>query len=177
MKRPLWIALLIGTVIAGSGSALAQRGPGFGPGGMGRGAEGPGDRGPRHPGAGLHRALAMLDLTEEQRTQVRALSDQLRDTLRNIGDQSRGLGEDLRAQFESGSPDATEVGTIVIAQHDLRAQRQEAEKSFMDAVRALLTDEQLAILDDLKNRRPGRPGMRGARRGFGFGEGAPDDGQ
>jgi len=143
-------------------------GPGFGPG------HGPG-YGPGY-GPGGHAPLArldfiarFLDLTEEQRQQALALREKLLEDSRALREQSRGVRADLRTELDAETPDPTRVGELTLALHQQRQElRGLAEQTLAD-FEALLTPEQLASFQKLRetrmeqrrDRRQRREGRRG----------------
>ncbi|MEM7582983.1 MAG: Spy/CpxP family protein refolding chaperone [Acidobacteriota bacterium] len=117
---------------------------------------GPRDRG----GRGLLPPSGYLELTEEQIDAAQAIREQTRDSIEPIRDEMRALRGQLKANFESGDPDATEVGQLMIDIHaqrqQLRTLREDAEGQFA----ALLTAEQLEKWENFKELRRGRGGRR-----------------
>lgn len=120
---------------------------------------GPGRREGRPGGMGgdLRRALAALDLTEDQKTKMKELFEngrQRRETLRQEGRTAR---EALRAAAGAAAPDPAAVGAAFLRlkahREALRTERESARTS----LEALLTPEQKAKLD----------GWRAARRASG----------
>lgn len=122
-------------------------------------------------GHGAHRLGRHLDLTEEQRTQARAIHEAARDQVRPIMEESRTLRGELRELLDQPSPDAAAVGEKTIAIH---ANRSEVRAVFEDAqaqFEAILTPAQLEKLRDLETRREDRRDERPDRRGGRSGEG------
>ena len=149
-------ALAAGTMFAG--------GPG--------GPDGPGAGGPggRH-GMALHRihkALASLNLTPEQKDKVHAVLQSQRESFQAQREQMRADHEALQALLQSDQPDATKVGTAMLKVQANRTAAKTQMTNALASVRAVLTPEQAAKLDGYiaaqKDRMQEFQGM-GARRG------------
>jgi Spy/CpxP family protein refolding chaperone len=165
MQQKLTTLFGLGAVtLLGASAALAQP---FGP--------GEGDRGPR----GFRGPARFLELTEQQQAAARDIFEQRRPETEALREQMRENRTLLRESLESGNPDPTSVGELVIEGHALRqkgrALREESKKAF----EALLNTEQKRKLEMLeaaraaggpKGRR-GRMGVRGG--GWGPGAGGP----
>lgn len=91
-----------------------------------------------------------LRLTPEQVVQQRQLVQALRADLDPLREQRRALREDLRAALDGGSPDACAVGAIVVDLSELRGQIRAELEEFDDAFSAILTPQQLARYEALK---------------------------
>ena len=89
-----------------------------------------------------------LQLTEEQRDAVRALAEDLRPVLEPLRDERQTIAEQLREALNSDSPDATEVGQLVIDQHEIGGQIRDELSAFGDAFRELLDAEQQVKWDN-----------------------------
>lgn len=101
----------------------------------------------------------VLDLSEEQQATLEELLQQLRAAVEPLHDELQSLHEQLGLLLESDDPDVEEVGTAVIAIHQVRQQIAQAREDFAAAFEAILTPEQLEKLQEfLEN--PGR-GPRG----------------
>lgn len=105
MKRVLFstiVAVVVG--VAGFSFASAQpdgqRGPGFGPGGRGRG--GPG---------GFGHLARIADLTDEQRAQVRSILDEERGT-RQGPPPAAALRQQLEAEILADAPDDQKIDAL-----------------------------------------------------------------
>jgi periplasmic protein CpxP/Spy len=167
-------ALLVAAPLVAQPSGPAG-GPGDDPGfhhGFGRHGGGPGFLGDR----GAARLARHLELTDEQRTEARAIHQAARDAVRPIVEESRTLRGELRGLLEQSAPSATAVGEKAIALH---ANRDEVRAVFAGAkadFEALLTPAQLDKLRTLEERRQDRRDdrreERRGRRGGGPGGGA-----
>jgi Spy/CpxP family protein refolding chaperone len=112
-----------------------------------------GNRGPRDPESILHnpRALARyLKLTPAQVTAAQKLFDELKATVEPLRQAQQGLRDDLRDQLEAASPNACEVGQAALAVHANREKIEAAFETFDTKFSALLTPEQLAKYEALK---------------------------
>jgi len=111
-------------------------------------------RGPRNPADILHnpRALAKyLKMTPSQIEKTKDLLDDLRDTTRPLYQQIEPLEKQLKTQLEAASPDACAVGATVVKIDGLRDKLRGAREDFDDAFSAILTPEQLARYEALKD--------------------------
>jgi len=98
------------------------------------------------------KALArFLKLTPAQVTQQKQLLEELRGTTKPLHEQIEPLGEQLKDQLEAASPDACAVGNTVVEIDGLRDQIKEAREDFDEAFSAILTPEQLAKYEALKD--------------------------
>ena len=91
-----------------------------------------------------------LRLTPEQVQQQRQLVQALRADVEPLREQRKALREDLREALEGGSPDACAVGAIVVDLSELRGQIRGELEEFDDAFSDILTPEQLARYEALK---------------------------
>jgi protein CpxP len=141
--------------VTGAARLHAQGEPG-GPGGHGRwGAFG--------RGGGFGLALRGLDLTEEQRTQVRAIVGQHRDELRAAGQK---LGAAFKAQRDAVSAVPVDEGLIRAKSAELAAAQTDAallHAKVHSEVYQLLTPEQQAKAKELKAQRDARRAERQQR--------------
>lgn len=98
------------------------------------------------------RALArFLKLTPAQvETQKQLLAD-LRDTTKPLHDQLKPLHEQLRDQLDAAGPDACAVGATMVQIDGVRDQIREALEDFDESFSAILTPEQLAKYEALKD--------------------------
>lgn len=146
---------------------FAQRpgGPG-GPGGPGEPGEGP------EFGARMVRFLTeVLDLTAAQVTSLEALIDAHSAAVRPLWEQRRDNRQQVKELLEGSNPDAAAVGRLVIAGHELAEQIRAARETLNGRIEALLTAEQKAAYQALKEarelRRHHRRGPGGPGGGFG----------
>ncbi|MFA6955087.1 MAG: periplasmic heavy metal sensor [Thermoanaerobaculia bacterium] len=120
-----------------AGIALAQPQP---PGnGNGQPPQGGPQAGPGHP---MLRCLSIVNLTEDQKTQIKAILDAAQPTLKALNETLATDRQALRAAIEATSQDACAIGTALIkVQTDEKAIRAELEKT-KASIEALLTTEQ-----------------------------------
>lgn len=104
-----------------------------------------------------------LGLSDSQQAAAKQLHEQLRETMKPLHEEQRALHEQVETALEQGA-DAATVGNLVITAHQkrqaMRAAREEYEADFA----ALLTPEQLAKYETLKEK---RESFRGKRHGRG----------
>jgi len=110
-------------------------------------------RPPVNPGEILRnpRLLARyLKLTAEQAATLKTLRQELEATVKPLYQQIEPLEDQLKTQLDAASPDACTVGQTVVAidgiRDDIRAAREEFDQKFS----AILTPEQLAKYEHLK---------------------------
>ncbi|HEV8239046.1 MAG TPA: periplasmic heavy metal sensor [Thermoanaerobaculia bacterium] len=91
-----------------------------------------------------------LNLTAAQVTQEEALFKTLNDSLRANHQQEETLRDQLQAELDKPSPDACTAGGYVVSLHGLYEQAEAAVHAFDTAFSAILTPEQLAKYNALK---------------------------
>jgi len=91
-----------------------------------------------------------LHLTPEQATQAKALFATLAAALKGVHDQEKPLQDQLEGLLAGSNPSACDVGAIVVEIDGLRDQARAALGTFDDAFSAILTPEQLARYEALK---------------------------
>jgi len=129
----------------------------------------------RHGGPGAHgghrleRLARVLDLTEAQVAEARALHEAARADLEPIFAASRELRTRLDGLLDAPSPDPAQVGETVIALRQNREAMRAVHEETKAGFEALLTAEQrekLATLEDAREERGRRgKGRRGHRPG------------
>lgn len=113
----------------------------------------PGGRG-GNPADILHnpRALARyLKLTPAQVETTKQLAQTLHNTTKPLYDQIEPLEDQLHTQLDAASPNACDVGATVVQIDGLRDQIRGARQDFDEAFSAILTPEQLAKYEALKD--------------------------
>lgn len=148
MKR-ISIPILILALVAVA--AVAAPGPGRGPGAP---------QAKHGPGEILSPPLLaeFLDLTDAQIAQIQPLRETLRSTVEPLRAQQRTNQEQIRAAVEAGN--ASQAGTLLIANHALGQRIKAAHDTFETAFEALLTSAQRAKWDvyreivELRRHRP-----------------------
>jgi Spy/CpxP family protein refolding chaperone len=161
LRRTACISITLAALLALPAIALA------GPGKWGHGQRGP--DGDRYPGEMMRMLVAHLELSEEQRAQVRALAAEHRESTRalreRVRDARRALGETIHS--DDSNEDAIRAASAVLAaaEADMAVARASHRKDF----ESLLTPEQKEELQRIKDDH--MPGMRGKGRGpHGFGD-------
>ena len=98
------------------------------------------------------RALArFLRLTPAQVETTKQLLQTLHNTTKPLYQQIEPLEDQLHGQLDAASPDACAVGNTVVQFDALRDQIRGAREDFDDAFSAILTPEQLAKYEALKD--------------------------
>jgi Spy/CpxP family protein refolding chaperone len=122
----------------------------------------------------MHRADALAEyvgLSPEQRERVEALRAEHRREVEPLLSEGRTLHDKLRASLEVKNPDATAVGTAMIAVKQHRDKMKASADAFRARVKAELTPEQQQKLDAFEAAR--RVGRAGPGRRMGPGPGGP----
>jgi Spy/CpxP family protein refolding chaperone len=91
-----------------------------------------------------------LNLTDAQKAQVEPLFTTLNNTLRSIHEQEKQVREQLVAELAKPSPDACTAGGYVVQIDGFVGQAAAALRTFDTAFSAILTPEQLAKYNALK---------------------------
>ena len=154
------VALLAATCLASPGAAVAQ-GTGGAPGMP------PDGRRPQPPprmlagggpgGPGWQMLLTRLELTDQQKTDVKKLLDEAREADRPLMEQVRTLREQLASAILSGSDPGAAAGLVTqLAQAELPVL--EAEVALQQKIAAVLTEAQRARLLVLITQPPPRGG-------------------
>jgi len=151
MNKILALTLLAALAIAVP--TLAQSPPPQGPGGAG-GLGGPVAQGGPQPGPAPDAVLKdVLAFSDDQLTALKALLDtrkQAADTLMpQLMDAEKTLGDALKAT----SPDATQLGTLLLNVQGFRTQLTQANETFRTAFAKLLTAAQQQKLDQITSLR------------------------
>jgi len=154
-------------LVASAGKATAGKqdtqqrrpGPGFGgppPGGRG----GPGMRGPGGP-MGLGPGFGQLDLSDDQKAQIKSIAESHRDEFRAAGEKARAAHEGMQALVEADTIDENAIraksAEIANAEAEVMILNAKARKEAMQ----VLTSEQLAKLKELQAQHQGPRGRRG----------------
>lgn len=160
-KTTLAAGIAVLTLAAGAPMLMAAQdqqprrpGPGFGgppPGG------GPGMRGPGGPGGpmGFGPGFRELDLSDDQKAQLKSIAESHRDEFKAIGEKTRAAREGMRELMEADAINeaAIRAKSVEIANADADAMILNAKirKESMQ----ILTSEQQAKLKELRDSRPG----------------------
>ena len=146
-RRLTTTAVALGLLLAGS-AALAQ--------GYRGGREGA-------PGRGIRAALASLDLTEAQKTKVKALFEAEKPKYEVLRQEARAARQALRAAVDAEKADPLAVGAAYLRLDANRKTVRAERTASRQKLEALLTPEQKAKLE----------GWVAARRQMGRGPGSP----
>lgn len=110
-------------------------------------------RPPQNPGAILRNPRALsryLKLTPEQNATFKTLREELQADLKPLQEQVPPLREQLKTQLDAASPDACAAGETTVALDAVRDDIRAAYEGFDEAFSAILTPEQLARYEHLK---------------------------
>jgi protein CpxP len=147
-KRVMTSVAAAALALCGWAAAARAQGPGAPEGherGFGRGF-GPG---------GGHLAEA-LGLSDEQKTQLEALRSKQRETIKPLMDAVRQAHEAYRKTVDADNPDATTVGQAALALNAAEKKLRAAHEAAFAEMKAILTPEQQAKLEQMKERGPRR---------------------
>jgi Spy/CpxP family protein refolding chaperone len=92
-----------------------------------------------------------LQLTPDQVSKAQPLFQALGNTLKSLRDQEEPLAQQLKTLLEGSNPSACDVGALVVQINGLHDQARAAAQTFDQAFSALLTPEQLAKYNALKD--------------------------
>lgn len=171
--RPILFVLLLTTILVSPAALGAQPGamsrPGSGPGpGPGFGPAGP-PAGPGHcllPDDAFGEELASrrievltdyLELSESQRAELEAIVEEQRELREADREGLRGEAERLRELLDGESPDAAEVGRLVLDLHRAKESLMAQRAAERERIEALLTPDQLERFEALEAARQMRP--------------------
>jgi protein CpxP len=133
-------------------------GPGFG---GGRG--GPGMRGPGGPMMGIGPAFRQLDLTDDQKAQLKTIAQSHREEFKAAGDKARAAHDGMAALVQADAIDEAAIraksADIAAADADMMILTAKVRKEAMQ----ILTADQLTKLKELQARHQGPRGPRGQR--------------
>jgi Spy/CpxP family protein refolding chaperone len=91
-----------------------------------------------------------LQLTPDQVTRAQGLFQQLQTAVRPLHEQEAALADQLKTLLDAPSPNACEVGNVVVQLDGLRDQAHAALQKFDHDFSAILTPAQLAKYEALK---------------------------
>jgi Spy/CpxP family protein refolding chaperone len=115
---------------------------------------GEGGGGPHMFFAGEGHFAAELGLSEEQKESVKQLHEELMAKAKPIMEQHHQQMEELHALLDAGNANATEIGQKAIAAHATRKQLEAIHEEGFERFKSLLTEEQQAKLEELKEDHP-----------------------
>ena len=161
------LAVAVPVFVAAQDQPQRRQGPGFGgpPPGGGPGMPGMRRGGPMGGPMGFGPGFGMLDLTDDQKAQLKQIAESHRDEFRTAGEKVGAARQGMRALMEA---DTIDENAIRAKSQEVAAA--EAEIMILNAkVRQqslqVLTSEQQAKLKEMRNSRPGPGGPGGPGRG------------
>jgi Spy/CpxP family protein refolding chaperone len=122
---------------------------------------GPG--GPGGPGFGP-RLAEELGLSDDQKAQLEALRGKQRETLRPLMESARQAHEAFQAALDADRPDATAIGQAALVMKAAETKLRAAHDAAFEEMKAILTPEQAAKLEQARAQHKG-PGPGFGRRG------------
>jgi Spy/CpxP family protein refolding chaperone len=154
-------ALLLMTVVGFSQHPGGQQGPP--PGGF---HGGPGGRGPGGgPGGLLEHLSREVNLTDEQKAQIKKIGDAFEESTKDLREQMRTLHESQADPLAGGAFDEAAVRTAAQARANVQVEMEVAHARMMSQVLSVLTAEQKAQLaakrQEFERRRPEGPPREG----------------
>jgi Spy/CpxP family protein refolding chaperone len=139
MKRIGIMMAALMAMIAVSGTAVAQPGP--------RGPHGPHGK----PGDQAKRMAHFLQLTDEQKAQMKELHEKFREENKATIDQMKQLHQQAREQMQNGDREGAKETRDQL--RELRASMKDEHMALRDEMKSILTEEQLQKLETMKERR------------------------
>ncbi len=94
-----------------------------------------------------------LELSDAQVDEIRRLQDENRAAARELRAEQRELRRQLRDQVNSDAPSEQQIGALVLAMNELKGKMHENQEAFAESVKAVLTPEQLADFEEMKQLR------------------------
>ncbi len=169
MRHELWKRRILAAAAAcvlvlglGTTATLAQ---GFGPGpGRGHG----GKEGPPNAERMMERMTEKLDLSAQQQDQLGALLEANRENMQAGRDDMRSARETLKDAVAAENLDESAIRQASAVVASLQTEHALNRAAFLQQIREILSPEQMAEFQELKERRHER---RAERRGRGFGPG------
>ena len=114
---------------------------------------GGGYRGDNHRGDKMMRVMKKLDLSSEQRQSIRSIKNETRNKMDSKRDQMFEIREALQKQASAETYDANKVRELANAKSQIMADITVQRFETMNRIRKELTAEQLAKMDEIKQRR------------------------
>ena len=100
--------------------------------------------------------MRALNLTDDQKAQLKSLREQQREAMKPVFEQQRALREQIRTALDAAKPDATRIGQLEIQSHQLRLQMKAEHEKAMAAFVNVLTPEQKAQWEKMQQEREQR---------------------
>jgi Spy/CpxP family protein refolding chaperone len=154
MKKIVGAAAL--SVLGLAAVGMAGEGRGFG-----------GREGWSHGGGGRHgfgMGLRELNLTDDQKSQLKQIHEQQKQAMQPLMEQHRQLRDQIEQSLSSGKPDATRIGQLEIQLFNLRGQFKAQHEKMQQAFVSVLTPEQKAQWEKLRAEREQRREERQQQR-------------
>lgn len=148
-------ALIASVLLIAAGTVMAG---GYGEQGK-RGMHQRGDCTGSMMGEQFSRELQQLDLSDEQKANVKSVMQDLRTQSKSIGDEMRSNKMQLRAVIKAGTWDESAAAELAAKEGDLTAQRTLLISKAMAGIYAQLTDDQRAELEAKAEERMERRGQ------------------
>ena len=150
---PMVLVILAGALTIAFAQTKSDGGKRFGGDGFGRGSDGPHGGGGMQPGL-----LAQLDLTDQQKEQIKTLQESSRTAAQANFEKMKTFQDQLQAATENGSFNEAQVRQILNDRAQVQIELELARLKTDAAVFNLLTAEQKAKLTELRQKAPkGRP--------------------
>ena len=134
------------------------------PPGVGMHQRGPGNHGPKMPGAGLAKLLAQLDLTEDQQAALDALRDDVIAEMKALHAERKASRGDLVEQLVAGELSRKQVHAMLDERAAAKAAMTHDIVDRILDIHASLSPDQLAELQQLLDEREARRAERMERR-------------
>ena len=115
--------------------------------------------------SGECRALTIMNLTEDQETQIREIHLAGANEIQSMKDELQINKAKINALVKKDDPDMKEITSLVETNGKIRTEMRVKQIDNRLKVRALLTDEQKIIFDARGNMGKGRMGMANLRQG------------
>jgi periplasmic protein CpxP/Spy len=96
---------------------------------------------------------AAVECTDSQAQKVDGLREAMKATVAPIREKAKAVRAELHAEMAKDKPDASKVERLRAEMQTLRAQKKEHFKGYMTDVKAVLTPEQVAKLEQMKSER------------------------
>ena len=97
----------------------------------------------------IERLMGYLELSDAQQVQIEELTASHREDSRAGAEATRAIHKTLQEMLESEQPEPAAVGEKMIALHNRRRQLKADQQAHMEALRGLLTPEQVEKFDAL----------------------------
>ena len=118
--------------------------------------------GPGGPGIGP-RFAEELGLSEDQKAQLEALRTKQRETLRPLTESARQAHDAFQAALDADNADAAAIGQAALAMKAAEKKLRAAHEAAFEEMKAILTPEQVAKMDQVRAQQKG-PGPGGFGR-------------